>query len=178
MVESELVRHLLQNRDALVGFILVLVRDYDLAEEVFQETAVAILEEAEKGRRPANFMAWARTVARHRAADHFRRRARRQEHARQFEAMAEAVARAFDENAAVAGEADERLRALRDCLKRLGRRARAIVDLRYRDRLPLSDIAAAVRWKEASVKVALSKARRALAECVGTKLRTRGATWT
>jgi RNA polymerase sigma-70 factor (ECF subfamily) len=176
MVESELVKEFLRNRDTLMGFVLALVRDHDLAEELFQETAVAILAEAEKGTRPANVLAWARAVARHRIADHFRRLARRSEDMRTFEATADLVTQAFEENAISAEEGRRRLRHLTECLRRLGRRARTIVDLRYRDRLALREIAAAIEWKQSAVKVALAKARRALADCVAAKLRAEEAT--
>ena len=171
MVESELVKDFLRNRDTLMGFVLALVRDHDLAEELFQETALAILAETEKGTRPANFLAWARAVARHRIADYYRRRARRNEDLRTFETMADLLMQAFEENEIGAEESRRRLKHLMECLRRLGERARTIVDLRYRDRLALRDIAAAVEWKESAVKVALAKARRALAGCVDAKLR-------
>ncbi len=171
MIESQLVKQLLAGRDVLMGFILALVRDYDLAEELFQETAVAILAEAEKDTRPRDFMPWARTIARHRIADHFRRQARRSEVARTFDDMVDVVARAFDENEPGVETSHHRLKALRQCLQNLGHQARRIVDLRYQRRLALRDIAAEVGWKENSVKVALSKARRALADCVATKTR-------
>jgi RNA polymerase sigma-70 factor (ECF subfamily) len=171
MIESELVKELLRNRDTLMGFVLALVRDHDLAEELFQETALALLAEAEKGTRPTAFLPWARAVARHRIADYYRRQARRPEETRTFEAMADVVARAFEENPIAAEAAHRRLKHLMECLRRLGQRARTIVDLRYRDRLALKDIAASIQWKESAVKVALAKARKALADCVEAKRR-------
>ena len=169
--QSQVVKEFLRNRDILFGYLLAFVRDYHAAEDLFQELGLAIVSESQKGTHPDSFMAWARSLARHRAIDYFRRQARRQEGQQNMQRLGEALDRAFDENPVSAEESQERLRHLRECLKRLGQRAREIVDLRYRKHLTLREIAAAVSWQEDSVKVALAKARRALAECVGRKLR-------
>ena len=49
-----------------------------------------------------------------------------------------------------------------------------MIDLRYNGRQSMDEIAAALSWTPASIKVALSRARRTLADCVGRKLRRRG----
>ena len=174
VVESDLVRQFLRHRDVLMGFIVALTGDYDLAEEVFQEVAVSILNEANKRAAPSNFMAWARAVARHRVVDHFRGKARRRERHQPLDSLAEAVEQAFGENEVTPDESHRRLAYLAECLRSLGDRARAIVEMRYRQRRPIAGIAAAIGWKPASVKVALSKARRALADCIDRKMRLRG----
>jgi len=171
MADPDVVRDLLRYRDVLMGFILVLVRDHDLAEDVFQDVAVSILGEAHKGVRPRAFMPWARALARHRVADHFRRHSRRQGREVALETMAEVADQAFAEHGPSAEQSRERVKFLRECLERLAGRARAVIDGRYHDRKSLAEIAASIGWKVASVKVALSKARKALAECVSRKQR-------
>jgi DNA-directed RNA polymerase specialized sigma24 family protein len=57
---------------------------------------------------------------------------------------------------------------------RLTDRMRDLVTRRYRDGVPLDELASGMGWKTESVKVALSRARKALAECVHTKLREAG----
>jgi RNA polymerase sigma-70 factor (ECF subfamily) len=169
-VEPDVPRLLLQHRDELFGFILVLVRDHDLAEDLFQEAGVAILSEAARGVRPASFLKWARTIARHRIADHFRRQATRSESDVDFESLADVTEQAFDQNPLTIQLNNERLAFLRECLDRLARRARSIVDLRYQHHKSLKDIAAALSWKDDSIKVALAKIRKTLAQCVARKL--------
>ena len=173
--ESELVKEFIRNRDVLMGYVMALTRDHDLAEELFQDIAVGILTEAQKGTRPDRFMPWARALARNRTADYFRKRARLRERQRSFELLADVVGLAFDEHEPTGEDSRRRLKFLRDCLQGLGAQARRIVNLRYRDRRTLQDIAAAVSWKPDSVKVALAKARRALADCVNGKLRAQNA---
>jgi RNA polymerase sigma-70 factor (ECF subfamily) len=165
------MREFLQHRDVLFAYLLALTRDYHAAEEAFQDLGMSVVSEARRGVRPANFPAWARALARNRAADYFRKQTRRRESEQGFQRMAEMVDRAFEENPLSEDDSHERLRYLRECLKGLGRRARQIVDLRYKEHKSLREIALAVSWKEDSVKVALAKARRALADCVSRKLR-------
>jgi RNA polymerase sigma-70 factor (ECF subfamily) len=169
-MQPELVREFIRSRDVLMSFLFALTGDHDAAEDVFQELALAIIAEAEKGTRPRHFMAWARTLARHRVADYYRARARLRGRMQTFESLADVVGRAFEENEIAAEDNQRRLHYLRECLEALGARAREIVHLRYSGRKPLREIAAAVAWKESSVKVALAKARRALRECVQGKL--------
>jgi len=181
MDQPDLIKRFLEHRDVLFGFVFALTLDHDVAEEVFQEVGVAILSEVAKGTAPDHFLAWARGLARHRVADHYRRESRRREvegtltsdpEAR-LELLAGVVDQAFAEN-----ENDDdhqaRLKHLRDCVQRLGGRARAIVDARYRERKALKDIASALSWQETSIKVALSKARKALAECIDRRVANAG----
>ena len=171
MDEPDLARDLLRQRDLLFGFILALTRDHDAAEEVFQEVSLAVLNEARKGFRPDDFMAWARGLARHRVSDYYRGRARTEALEEGFAEYMDAVNQAFGEHEGGADENQERLKYLRECLARLRGRTREIVEARYGRHLSLRDVAAAVAWKEAAVKVALCKARKVLAECVGRKSR-------
>ncbi|HEX8910908.1 MAG TPA: sigma-70 family RNA polymerase sigma factor [Humisphaera sp.] len=171
---GRVVRELLTHRDTLFAFVLTLTRSHDLAEELFQELGVAVLAEARRGVVPEQFLPWARTIARHRVADFFRARSRRAGLEvpldQTDEAMQQLVEQAFGENPLAAAEARERARLLTECLGRLGKRAREIVDGFYRDREPIAEIAGRIGWKPNAVKVALAKTRKALAECVSAKL--------
>jgi len=79
--------------------------------------------------------------------------------------------RAFAEYAPTPEDNHEQLKLLRECLDKLTARVRTIIDLRYHGRQSLEEIATSLSWKSASIKVALSRARRALADCVDRKLR-------
>ncbi len=166
MVQAEMVRQLLRHRHVLQGFVLALVGDAQLAEELFQDVSVAILEEAEKGVELRDFMAWSRQIARHRVADHYRRTGRERGKMEAYARLADAIEHAYEQQAEVGLATERRLRWLADCRGRLARRAREIVRRRYDDHQSLREIASGIGWKETAVKVALAKARRALAECI------------
>jgi RNA polymerase sigma-70 factor (ECF subfamily) len=168
----ELTRSLLENRRAIFGFVFALTRDLETAEEIFQEVSLAILGEASRGTRPENFVAWTRELARHRVADFYRARGRAP--LPLSPSMVDAVAQAFDEGDLAPETMQARQKSLLECLAELPARARELIERRYRDRRSPGEIAEAVGWKLNAVHVGLSKARRALADCVEARLRPEG----
>src|SRR5687767_8502727 len=101
MTQPDLVRQFLENRDALLGFIFALTRDPDAAEEVFQNVGLAVVDEANRGTRVADFRRWAREIARHRVADYYRDRSRTRALPALPDSMLSVVCLSFDENEAV-----------------------------------------------------------------------------
>jgi RNA polymerase sigma-70 factor (ECF subfamily) len=172
MTETRLESQFLAHRDLLLSFIYSLTRDLDVAEEVFQEVSLAILQEARNGTRVDNYMAWAREVARRRIAEYFRTRSKDASR-RLPESMDELVDQAFAEHQPVLEAHETQLTHLLECLKRIAGRSRQVVEGFYRQRKSVKDIAAAIGWNPNSVKVALSRARKALAECIENRMNVR-----
>lgn len=173
MHQEDLVRRFLDHRDATLAYIFALTRDYDAAEEIFQDVAVTIIQEAEKAGRIDHFDHWLREVARHRVADYYRRTGRRLAKEQPTGSMADVVSQAFEENAASPEENHARMKLLIDCVQGLNGRSREVINGFYRELKSLKELAASLCWKESSTKVALSRARKTLAECVEGKLRAR-----
>jgi len=171
MEENRLVRDLLDHRDQILGMLLAQTRDYDAAEEVFQEVALEVVREAGHGTRVERFLPWVREMARRRLAEFFRRRARREAAEPLSGSLVEAIGRAFEEEEVSTEENRARQKALLECMERLPGRSRELLRHRYEQWMPLARVAEAVAWKVNSVKVALSRARRALMECVERKVR-------
>lgn len=168
--QSDLVKQFMEHRDALLAFIFGLTHDFDVAEEVFQETAQVVFEEAGRGTAVVRFLPWAREVARRRVAEHWRKQYRRRLVEQASSALVEVIDLAFAENEQVLEDHRLRLKYLAECQGRLAGRSRQIVEGFYRDRKSIRHIAAALGWTENSVKVALSRARRALADCIRVRL--------
>jgi RNA polymerase sigma-70 factor (ECF subfamily) len=171
MESSDLARQFVRHRDMLYGYVFALTHDHDLAEDILQDVGVSILTEATRGRGPDNFIPWARGLARHRVADHYRRLATRRRYETHFEKFADAVDLAFAEHAPTPEDNHRQIKLLQECVEGLTARVRTMVDLRYSGRRSIDEIAASLSWTPASIKVALSRARRALADCVGRRLR-------
>ena len=173
MDQPKLTRDLLQNRQAVLGFIFALTRDPLAAEEVFQEVALAILAEANSGKLVEPFLPWAREVARRRVAEHFRKAAgRREGHVALDESLIEVVCRSFDENEEAPETDSLRLNFLRQCIQKLSGRSRRAIELRYQVRMSIDKIADALAWQIPSVNVLLTRTRKTLAECIRSKLST------
>ena len=169
MTQPELVRDFLEHRGLILGFIIALVRDPEIAEEVFQEVGLKVVEQAGKGTAVARFLPWVREIARNCVADHFRARSRT---AALPDSLAAVIAQSFDEHEPQ--DVAARRAHLQNCRGRLTERVRDLVTRRYRDGIPLDELASGVGWTTGSVKVAISRARKLLAECVHAKLREAG----
>src|SRR5262245_12852703 len=116
------VREFLRERASLFAFVLSIVRDFDRAEDVVQETAVVGMEQAGDFEPGTDFGAWVRRIARNKIYN--ANRVTRRTVALSPAAIG-AIEAAFAETDA--GWFD----ALRHCMTKLADRAREIVRLHY-----------------------------------------------
>ena len=170
---SELLKMFLEQREGLLGFLFALTRDREAAEDLFQETGIAVVEEANRGTEVRQFLPWVHEIIRRRVADHFRKKSRRGalEHSG---ALDEAVSLAFCENAEEPAEVHESREYLDECLEELPPAQRELIEQRYRQEAPLRKIAETADSTEGSVKVLLWRARRQLARCIEGKMASGG----
>jgi RNA polymerase sigma-70 factor (ECF subfamily) len=169
MTDEKISQALLKNRNSLMAFIFALTRDYEVAEDVFQETALAILREQEKGGEISNFMAWSREIARRRVLEYYRKRSKNRCLPLE-EGMIDQIALAFEESEAERENDGERLRYLRECLAGLRREAAELIEMKYGKGLSLKQLSEKTGATVSALKVSLWRARQALARCIGRKL--------
>lgn len=142
------------------GFILVYLRLHALSEEdaedVLIEVFLAAFEEASLHTLPEEKQrAWLRTVAHHKAVDHYRRSSRRP--AVPLEQIAEVLQEDEERSPeSLALRQEERLR-LRTAITRLPALHQEILRLRYRDGLRVAQIAALVGKREGAIQKLLSR---------------------
>ncbi len=167
---DSVLRLLLGHRAMLVGYILSIVRDRHLAEDVFQNVSLLVVRKREALRAAADFPAWARTIARFEALN----AARKRDHAPQVldAALLDALEEPWRAGDAAAPSAT--LDALRACLERLTPHARRVVELRYRENLSGRTLAEKLARPLNTIYVALARAHRALAGCVRMRLSQEG----
>src|SRR5947209_3246695 len=144
MTHPVLVKQFLEQRDVILGFILALTRDYDAAEEVLQEVALVILEEAGKQTVVGHFPSWAQGIARRRVADYYRKRNRRHAVEELAGSMTEVVCQAFAENEELLDRHQDRMKALMRCLTRLTGRSRDVIVGFYQRRQSIQQLAEAL----------------------------------
>lgn len=152
----------LQQANALRGFILGLLPDRAAADDVLQEVFLVVTAKAAEFQSGTDFLAWARAIARLKVLEQRQRR---------FPAAEQLTDEAWETLATSASEMDDvwdsRREALQRCLGELAPRAREVVQLRYSaDRLSLEEVARRMSWAVGSVKVALSRAKDVLWDCV------------
>lgn len=151
----------LQHAASLRGFVVGLLPDRVMADDVFQEVFLTVVQRGADFRRDGNFLAWVRGIARNKVLEHYRRQRLR---ALSFdEQLVELLAEAVDEGGP---KFEQQRESLARCLERLAPRAREIVDLRYAEQsLSVSEIAERLSWTTNAVHVALARARAFLREC-------------
>ena len=157
-VQALFVQHI----SAVRGFVFALMPDPHRAADVVQETFLTVTAKADAFERGTNFKAWVFAIARNKV---LQARARGTTESGELlseeiiESLAGEAVRHFEEH-------DARLPHLRECIERLAPQARKMIALRYDGTRALPDVAAALGWSVESVKVALSKARAFLRDCV------------
>lgn len=148
------------------SYILSMVPDFSLAEDILQETFVVVTRKAGEFELGTSFPAWVKTIARFKGMEALRRERGR------FVALSDAALEALGTEPheyAAAEEIDPRIEVLQSCISQLAPQARRSIELRYRgDHLP-PQIAQLMGCTVQSVNVTLSRARSFLRDCVSRK---------
>jgi RNA polymerase sigma-70 factor (ECF subfamily) len=160
---TEVQRLFLRHTGAIKGFILALLRDRTLAEDVLQETYLVVSAKAPQFRPDTNFVAWACTIARFKVLEAIRR------HSRENSSLRPEVIEALTADLPIEDDRDQQLLRLETCVDELPSSARNVIRLRYFHALSTDEIARRLTLGVASVHVTLSRARRALRQCVELK---------
>jgi len=159
-VQQLFVKH----QGALKRYTLSLVPDFADADDVLQQVFLTVSEKADDYELETNFMAWARTIARYKIMNHWRRQKSAPE------ALSEKVLETLvTEPPEEEPEESYFVRNLEDCLSQLPPTARELVELRYQRELKPGAIADLKNWTPNSVYVALSRARALLRDCLASK---------
>ena len=160
-VQQLFVRH----QQALLAYVLSIEPNLADAQDIVQETFLTVSRKAQTFAEGTNFLAWACTVARYNTLHFQRTRARRV--ARLDDDVVELLhaSEVVDE-----GYFEQQVSAMQHCLSRLAPRARELVWLRYHGAKMPEQIAPEVGWSVNAVRVALSRARTVLRECMEQQL--------
>jgi RNA polymerase sigma-70 factor (ECF subfamily) len=151
---------------AVAGFVASMVRDFRDRDDVLQDIAVAVVESFDRWDQERPFVAWAIGVARNQIGLYLRRRRR---DLRMLEFDPEVIDELESAFVWAAEEELPKLDFLRDCLKTLEGRARAMFELRYQQDLKPAAIAARVGMTANSVAKSLQRVRHQLRDCVELK---------
>ncbi len=152
----------------LLPYIRKLTPDGHTAEDVLQETLLAMLERLPKLRRPDCFWPWIRRIAHSKVQDHLRDR-------RRHHRMRETLVPDPTQAPLPMTEADtldtilqeEALEQLASALEQLSDPYRVVVHLRFHERMSYNEIAARMNATPAQIRVQLHRARKRLRDTVG-----------
>ena len=155
-VQLLFVRH----EGAIRAFVRALQPALSDADDVLQETFLTVSRKADTFEPGTNFIAWACGIARLKVLENLRQRKR-------ATVLSEAAIIALSENAPSPEVMAEHERLLAGCVERLTPKMRDLLWRRYSSRQSSDEMAAATGMTSIAVRVALSKARTFLRECVG-----------
>jgi RNA polymerase sigma-70 factor (ECF subfamily) len=166
--KQEFLRHFLSSESSLRGYILTHVRDFEVAEDLLQQSALVLWQKFEQYDPGRPFLAWALGVARLEILNAARRRPGRSLMESDLDGLV------VGEYLRLESELPLRRQLLRLCLKHLPASMTEAVRLRYEEGSTLDQIAARLGKSLAAVKVTLHRARISLQDCVRMKASTPG----
>jgi len=158
-VQLLFVRH----ENSIRAFVRALQPSLSDADDVMQETFLTISRKASTFEQGTNFVAWACGIARLKVLENFRQKKR-------ANVLSEAAIIALAKDAPSAEVLSEKEDALEGCLERLTPKIRDLLWRRYSRRQSSDEMAQAAGMTSTAVRVALSKARVALRDCIDSRL--------
>jgi RNA polymerase sigma factor (sigma-70 family) len=158
-VDERLERVLREERGRLTGALVRVLGDWEVAEELVQDAAIAALEHWPAEGIPRNPGAWLMTAARRKAVDRLRRDARYRDRMRLLTAEASRQEPPIETGGPMA--ADDRLRLIFTCCHpALNREAQVALTLRTIGGLETSAVARAFLVSESTIAQRLVRAKR------------------
>ena len=158
---EDFVRQLTEHQNRLYGYVFSLLGDHSRAADVVQETNLVLWRKIGEFQQDRPFLPWALAVARMQVLAHLR------DHKRDRLLLNAELAEALSaETERQAGQLDAVREALRPCLQLLTAANRELIERRYVRGMPVADVAEAVDRTVGSIKVALLRVRRQLADCM------------
>ena len=159
-IQSLYVQHL----PALRGFVLSLVSDFALVDDVVQETFLTVTKKADDFQLGSNFRAWVWTIARFKVLQMLEKA----RHAADRLSPVVIETLCAHEDAENDWETEQQLGHLKHCIEHLAPKAKQAVTLRYEQAQKPPEIARLMGWTVDAVNVSLSRVRVALRKCVET----------
>lgn len=155
---------------AIRGFVASLASDFSLVDDILQETFLTVTAKAAAFEPGSNFKAWAWAIARNKTMEALRKSSREKCLSGDVIEALCAHDQSFDWD-----NLDKLYRHVSACVEGLSPKARAVVSLRYKQGHRAAEVARQMGWTTNAIHVALSRARRAIRECVQHRLRAEGA---
>jgi RNA polymerase sigma-70 factor, ECF subfamily len=168
MDSDRLLRLLLRHRGTLLGYILSILRDVHLAEDVFQDASLTILKKGQILEHDGDFPPWARKVVRFKALNALRKQNKGPQ------LLEPAMLDLLEEEWGRDEGPEQSITALRECIGQLPEKARRLIELRYVAGISGIDLAQRLKQQPNTIYVALSRIYRTLAACVKRRLACEG----
>jgi len=162
---QEFLGILQHNKRRIFGFILAAVPQYSTAEDIMQDTIIRLWSKFSTYTYGTNFSAWGISCARYVIMEY---RKKNRSAFVQFDSLAmDNLSESFEKD----DHADNRVEALRNCLKKLPDIHQRIIRMRYSENLTVKEIALKIGRPIHGMYKAVVKIQNSLQECIEGVLR-------
>jgi RNA polymerase sigma-70 factor (ECF subfamily) len=158
--EDEFIELLTSHKHQIFNFIFCILHSLSDAEDIFQQTSIALWENFDQFESNSDFAAWAKKVARYRTLN-FLRSKRRERLYFSEDVISQLAECPFEPN----DVQDKRLRALSECRQKLSGSDDALVSMCYRGDA-IRDVADRIGRPVQAVYKSLGRIRRMLFDCI------------
>ncbi|HOQ04817.1 MAG TPA: sigma-70 family RNA polymerase sigma factor [Anaerohalosphaeraceae bacterium] len=156
------LRVFLPNQNRILSFILCYIPNRTDAEDVFQNTTFVLWKKFDRYQPGSDFLAWSIMIARFEILSYYKKK--KSEGGLYFDEemqkILDAEMKAFD------SRFEQRMDALRECLKKLISEEVRLLKMRYEENLPLARIAERLSITSAAVFKRISKIHSRLIQCI------------
>jgi RNA polymerase sigma-70 factor, ECF subfamily len=167
--EDAFAQQFLRDQRRIYAYITTLLPDRDDAEEVFQQTSLLIWQKRSEFDPNRDFVRWGCGIA-HNLVRNFRRRSERLN----VTLTDEVLELLRHDRLESEPTADERLTALRHCLKALPKRQATLIERCYAGTKSVQQVAGQLGIAPATMYMQLHRIRKALLECIERRLAMEG----
>ena len=171
MPDAPLIKRFLQHQSEFMSYLMAITRNFDAAEEIFQNAAVVVMEQALTPEPIHDFRAWAKEVVRRQALHYWQKEVRLQQVRSLEPLLLEQITRVFVDDPCDQALAQRETAALRQCLQTIATAQRRMLSLRYEQRASFAEIGQVLGKTEGAVQRSLSRIRKRLHDCVRQRLR-------
>ena len=172
MSKQPLIKQLLKCQAPFMGYLVAILRDPAAAEEVFQETAVVLMEKEKKEDfQPDHFQAWAKEVVRRQALKYLNKHKRDSARLTSVEPrLIDEISKVFTEDKTSVSRHEQEMHALRKCLDEIPGKSKRMLALRYEKNKSLNKISEIMNSTGAAVQKMISRLRHNLKDCIERKV--------
>ena len=162
---KDFLRLILEHKSRIYGYILRLIPNRSVADDLMQETTLVMWEKFHQFKIGTNFPAWGIQIARIKVLQYRAASAKSPIHFSQevFNSLASPIE--GDDYQEI-----EKIQALENCLRKLSKRDHKLIQLRYTEKRKIKDIAESLGWPAGMAYKLMAKIHYLLKECIEKRL--------
>ncbi|MEO1994512.1 MAG: sigma-70 family RNA polymerase sigma factor [Planctomycetaceae bacterium] len=165
LLENDILRILMKSRDRIAAAAWIIVRDAQASEDIFQNVAIKAMTKEVRFDAEGAVLSWAMITARREAIDWARR------HRSESTVLNNDILDLLEQEWLKASDRiDARSEALRACLRKLPRKSKELLRLRYLDGLACSNVAERLGAGLDVIYKRLSRLHQTLKDCIEGRL--------